>query len=169
MIDYGSIYKDFKEGRIHHFYTLMYPGLLRYAATILGDTLAFMAEDCVQDAVIGTYAVRQRFGNERHWRSYLISSVHNRAIMILRHHDVESAFREMRGNDGDDIEKDVSHELIRQETLDSLYAAIDSLPEIYRKVFDLSFEHGLKNPEIARLLDVAEITVKKRKDRKSVV
>ncbi|WP_300933507.1 sigma factor-like helix-turn-helix DNA-binding protein, partial [uncultured Duncaniella sp.] len=36
---------------------------------------------------------------------------------------------------------------------------------IYRDVFDLSFEQGLKNAEIAHLLDIAEITVKKRKER----
>lgn len=46
-----------------------------------------------------------------------------------------------------------------------LYAAIEELPEEYRQIFDLSFEQGLRNPEVAKLLDVAEITVKKRKAR----
>ena len=63
------------------------------------------------------------------------------------------------------MERDISYALIRQETLDRLFAAIDRLPPQYREIFELNFEQGLKNKEIARLLDVAEITVKKRKAR----
>ena len=55
--------------------------------------------------------------------------------------------------------------MIEQETLSLLYEAIESLPEKYRKIFDLSFEQGLRNAEIARQLEIAEITVKKRKAR----
>ena len=44
-----------------------------------------------------------------------------------------------------------------------LFEAIDSLPEQYREIFDLSFESGLKNAEIAKMLGLAEVTVKKRK------
>ena len=42
---------------------------------------------------------------------------------------------------------------------------MDALPEMYRELFRLSFEQGLKNAEIAELLCVSEITVKKRKAR----
>lgn len=61
------------------------------------------------------------------------------------------------------MERDISYALIRQETLDRLFAAIDRLPPQYREIFELNFEQGLKNKEIARLLDVAEITFKKER------
>ena len=38
-----------------------------------------------------------------------------------------------------------------------------SLPEKHRRLFDLSFEQGLKNAEIAELLNVSESAVKKQK------
>ena len=65
----------------------------------------------------------------------------------------------------DDVEKDVSLAVIYQDALDVIYAAVDSLPEDYRELFRLSFEQGLKIAEIAEMMNVSEITVKKRKAR----
>ena len=164
MIDYNPIFKAFMKGRMHPFYDLMYPGLLRYAAGVLGNDLAYLAEDCVQDAVMATYTHREGLEDAFHWRSYLIQSIHNRALKVVRHNGVHSSFVE-HDSSRQGVEPDVSHALIRQETLDTLYAAIEALPEMYREIFDLSFRQGLRNGEIARMLDVAEITVKKRKER----
>ena len=47
--------------------------------------------------------------------------------------------------------------------LDLLFDAIRSLPERYRRLFDLSFEQGLKNAEVAALLNISESAVKKQK------
>ena len=66
---------------------------------------------------------------------------------------------------GDDEEEDVSLAIIYQDALDVIYGAVDALPEQYRELFRMSFEQGLKNAEIARLMSVSEITVKKRKAR----
>ena len=61
--------------------------------------------------------------------------------------------------------QDLSLDFIEQETITLLYEAINTLPEKYRTIFELSFEKGLKNAEIAQQLHVAEITVKKQKGR----
>ena len=162
MVDYASIYRSFMRGRMHPLYEVMYSGLLRYAAQMLGDELSYLAEDCVQDAVMSTYVNRARLVDADHWRRYMLLCIHNRALKVVRLRQVHHNYM---GNTDDVAEQDVSHAMIRQETLDSLYAAIDSLPGIYREVFDLSFEQGLKNTEIARLLSVSEVTVIKRKAR----
>lgn len=165
MLDYTRIYEEFVKGEMTRLYELMYPGLLLYAARTLGDDLAYMAEDCVQDAVMATYVNRGTLEDAVHWRRYLIMSVHNRALKQLRHQSVRDVYTAHAETEDEMTEGDVSHEMIRQETLDTLYAAIEELPDMYREVFELSFEQGLKNAEIAAMLDVAEITVKKRKER----
>lgn len=53
--------------------------------------------------------------------------------------------------------------MIEQEVYVALFSVVRSLPEKYRSVFELSFEQGLRNVEVASMLNVAEITVKKRK------
>ena len=59
--------------------------------------------------------------------------------------------------------RDALHDYIELETRTRLYNAISSLPDDLRQVFNLSFEQGLRNPQIASMLGVAEITIKKRK------
>ena len=44
MIDYASIFRSFMRGRMHPLYEVMYSGLLRYAAQMLGDDLSYLAE-----------------------------------------------------------------------------------------------------------------------------
>lgn len=161
MSDYDRLFREFSKGRMSPFYKEMYPGLLLYASRILGSDLAYLSEDCVQDAVMNTFLSLQEIENHLHWRRYLVTSIRNRALKILAHHNVVENF--VANTDASDIERDISHEIIRQETLDMLHEAIQSLPDIYRKVFDLSFEEGLRNQEIAQMLDIAEVTVKKRK------
>lgn len=170
-MDYDSLYDSFMDGKMVPFYRVMYPGLLTFASRLLGESLAFMAEDCVQDAVMSTYEHRDELEDAVHWRWYMMRCVRHKALNLLRHKGVADVYASaLAGDDGDEeaverVERDISYALIRQETLDTLFAAIDRLPQQYREIFELNFEQGLKNQEIARLLDVAEITVKKRKAR----
>jgi len=169
MIDYESIYRDFAAGRMLPFYKTLYPGLLTFASRLLGPSLAFMSEDCVQDAVLAAYEHRDNIEGAVHLRWYIFQCVRRRVSNLLRHKGVTDEYASAV-NDGAldsdrNMERDYSYDLIRQETLDSLFAAIERLPEQYRQIFSLNFEAGLKNQEIARMLDVAEITVKKRKAR----
>ena len=163
MIDYGAIFETFKSGRLNDFYNHMYAGLLLYAARTLGEEQAYLAEDCVQDAVMNTYLHRKEFSDSYHWRSYLVTCVRNRALKVLRSDNARRNY--MENSDTDAVERELTYAMIRQETFDSLNAAIQTLPAEYREIVELSFVEGLKNSEIAALLTVAEITVKKRKAR----
>lgn len=168
MIDYQSIFREFVRGHMSEFYALMYPGLLTFASRLLGPSLGYMAEDCVQDAVMNTYEARNELTDSTHWRRYLMQCVRHRAYNITRHGRVASGYETEAADaqaDEEYVEPDVSYAIMHQETFDELFAAIDSLPPEYREIFELNFEQGLKNQEIARLIDVAEITVKKRKAR----
>lgn len=162
MTDYHFIYRQFISGRMGSFYKTFYSQLLLYAAGILGDRLSFMAEDCVQNAVLNTYLRRNELEDMEKWRAWLITAVRNNALMQLRGEEQRLKY-EQHGLLSQDEAEDTHLATIEQEVYVELFTAIDTLPEKYRQIFDLCFSGGMKNAEVAELLNIAEITVKKRK------
>ncbi|MDE6073099.1 MAG: sigma-70 family RNA polymerase sigma factor, partial [Muribaculaceae bacterium] len=162
--DLDYIYQTFMRGDLHPLYVDLYPALLRYAVKLTGESLAHMSEDCVQDAILHTYFHREKLESMAHWRNCLFLNIRNRAIDLIRRADCNQAFVD-NALLSDDAVEDVSLAIIYQDALDVIYAAVDSLPEEQRRLFDLSFREGLKNAEIADKMCLAEITVKKRKAR----
>lgn len=63
----------------------------------------------------------------------------------------------------EEIEQEFSASMIEQETIDLLHAAIRELPEKYQQLFELNYEQGLKNEEVARLLEISINGFNKRK------
>ncbi|MDE7148001.1 MAG: sigma-70 family RNA polymerase sigma factor [Duncaniella sp.] len=143
------------------FYERYFPGMVMYASRLLGHELDWMADDCVQDAVLDSFQKRHSFDTAEQWRAHILACIRNKAVSALRKLSAMRNYTESKNED--DHEADATLALIEHETLDTLYAAIKKLPPDYRQLLKLSFEDGLKNAEIAAVLGVAEITVKKRK------
>lgn len=143
-------------------YSELYSRLLRYAMRLLGPQLSYLAEDCVQEAILNTYIRRKELSGMDQWRGWLLTSIRNNALMAMRKEEQNQRYAQ-HGMLSENVEEDLSLAIIEQETYTALFSIIRSLPEKYRRLFELSFEQGLKNSEVAKLLSVAEITVKKRK------
>ena len=155
-----DIYTGFMSGRMDDFYTRVYPSLLMFAARNLGDTYAFLAEDCVQDAVYQAYERRTTFGTPSYLKSFLYQCIHNSAVSILRKHGSQQRYtQQQKAHD----EPDPTTAIIEQETLDLLFEAIDQLPNDLRQVFELSFEEQLTNLEAGRRMGISESGFKKKK------
>lgn len=154
-----SILKEFQEGHIASFYMEYYPSLLRYATRLLGENRVFLAEDCVQEAIYKLYHSRKDFDSILQVKSYLLTCIHNEIISIYRKDDRHNRYLETK----ELVEEDFTNQYILQETLDKLFQAIDRLPDELRQVFDMSFEKGMKNKEIAELFQLSPETIKKRK------
>lgn len=163
MTSADEIFRMFVAGKMTPFYERYYPGLLMYGRRVLGPELEWMAEDCVQDAVIDAFQKRHTFENTTRWRAHILACIRNRAVSALRRLSAKRNYEVT--SDADMLEADHTLALIEHETLDALYAAIESLSVEDRALLRMSFEEGLKNAEIAERLGVAEITVKKRKAR----
>lgn len=164
MVDYDHIYFSFVKGNLSPFYAEMFPGLLRFTASILGGELSYMSEDCLQDAIIAAYVRRKDFSGSDHWRSSLFKYIRNRAVEIQRKANSSrnyTEYLEILDSDSESIEAD----LIEQETMDAFFAAIRALPRRYREIVEFSFEQGLKNEEVGRILGITEVAVRKRKIR----
>lgn len=162
MIDYEYIYDAFKRGEMEPFYMEMFPVLLRFSAKMLGEQYAFAAEDCVQDTVLSAYINRNTFQGVRHWRSWLLTAVHNRAIQILRKANSYDKYCELRDAESD-VWEGVEAAMIKQETMDAFFNAIENLPEQYRQIVELNFEQGLKYEEVSKLLGISVAAVRKRR------
>lgn len=161
MYDLKKIYKSFNAGDVKPFYTEMYPGLLSYAIRQLGDELAYLAEDCVQDAVLESYKERKRLKTPEAWYIWLLKCIYHGCIHHIRKNNSYSTYLDKRSNN----ETAPSFDLVmyQQEALDLLYSAINQLEPRYREVLRMTYFEGLKNREIAEKFGVAEITVKKWK------
>ena len=155
-------FSRFVEGDIGYFYTHIYRDMLLYALTCLPGQISIMAEDCVQNAVEKAYGRRNEFSSAIQWKAFLITCIRNKAISYQRNSFAACRYQEFVAG-FNELDEDVLLGYIRQETLQRLYSAIDTLPAEMRELLEMSFEEGLKNSEIASRLGVAEITVKKRK------
>ena len=158
MIIDNEKYRQFCNGNLDAFYREAYPSLLSMANRMLSPYYSYMAEDCVQEAVCSAWRNRENIISPSNLKSYLFACVHNEAVNILRknthkqkYHQEQNVLR---------IDLGVDEQYLIQEALDTLYEIIDSLPEEYRKIFELSYVKGLKNEEIARELGISVNTVK---------
>ena len=160
---------DFRNGDLGSLYTEIYPSLLRYAVRVLGENHAFMAEDCVQESIFKLYQSRKEFDSPLQMKSFLFTCVHNEIVNLFRkdtrHTNYLNHKKQIMGGNGEPewVEDDFISQYVLQETLDRLYAFIDALPEPLHQFFELSFEKGMKNKEIAELLKLSPETIKKRK------
>lgn len=156
--------ENFKSGKLAPFYRHAYGSLLSYATRILGENNAFMAEDCVQDVIIKTYELRYRIHQPEQWKSMLYTLIHNKCVSLLRkqssHADFLSSSSQENNNE---VELDMGQKMIEQETLDALFTVINRLPDRLRKIFELSFEEGLKNEKVAETIGISVSRVKQQK------
>ena len=153
-----QVFQEFKAGRIERFYQEAYAKLLVYASRILGGDYAFLAENCVQDAVCKAYEQRETFNSSIAFKAFFYTCIHNMTIDILRKNRAQANYLAQQ-----EVETNFLNGIIEQETLNLLHDAIRRLPEKYRRIFELHFEEGLKNAEIAQRLGVTESAIKKQK------
>lgn len=155
-----QIFQEFKRGNIEPLYMALYPSLHRYAERILEDRLAHEAEDCIQEAFYKVFLNRKTFNSTLHLRTFIFTCVHNEIVSIIRKNQTHAKYISRLH---DNIEDKLFDDLVMQETLERLYMAIEKLPSYLREIFDLSFEQGLQNKEIADMLHLTPAAIKKRK------
>ena len=159
---YQEAYEQFLQGKIDVFYKEVYPSLLVFTRRLLPGDLVYLAEDCVQDSIFKLYSQRRRMTSAERAKSFLYICIHNTVVSYIRKDNSRQHFIRQ---DKADFEDDFSVELIRQETIDELMAAVDRLPEDMRQLCVMIFREGMKTAEIARQLNITESGVKKKKRR----
>lgn len=150
------LWQNFKGGVSDSFRPLFeyfYPSLCEYAFQIVKDKMD--AEDIVLDLFIFIWKNPDRISIGKSIRSYLFTSVKNRALNFLRAVKSESLddIYDLAVLDPalSDIEiKDIS---------DVISAALESVSDRARSIWKMKREEGKTNSQIAQKLDVSEKTV----------
>ncbi len=136
---------------------LCWPELVRYAARQLQDVE--IARDVVQEAFIQVWERRRSWRPRGSARAYLYRIVRHLVIDEKRRSGVRRRWMERQET------ADVPHPATPAEVLDAriladaFEAAVASLPERRREVFELVFQRGLTHAEAAAVMGISVPTV----------
>ena len=135
-------------------YQMYYPKLKGICINILREDKA-VVDDLVQDAFILAFVSLKDLKNTHRFSQWLTSITTN---LVLKYQekgkrydfislsDIEDEFSSVL-EDGNTSKQSIPYE--------EIMAAIDSLPEGYKKIFNMSVLDGLSHQEISELLDIA--------------
>ena len=129
-----------------------YDGMFRLTLRMLGDE----AES--KDVVSDVFAQLLHSGTDLRsdtLQAYLLTSVRNRCINLLVHRQKEQQMQKAVV-----VEMITPEKTVEQEQLQMLYHYIDTqFPKLSQQILRLRYQQGLKYREIAKVLQVSEVTV----------
>lgn len=152
------IVEKFRKGNLDVLYDELYKALLLYASRCLTERFAFLAEDCVQDAILRAYKSHGSFQSDSELRSYLYAAVHGKAVDIIR----KSNSHERYVISTEQQTEEMLTDIVEHESMDRLFRAVKKLTASDRELF-FDYRDGLKTSEIAAKLGITESAVKQRK------
>lgn len=156
--------KDFEE-----IYREFFPKVLSYLRRLVGR---HEAEDLAQEVFLKVSAALPDFRGDSNLSTWIYRIAHNTALDHLRKPSLVKAVNESDCPAPEETEQKwpeniplLDSQLIRREMNDCIRGIVDGLPENYRAVLTLADIEGLKNGEIAGVLDLPLETVKIRLHR----
>lgn len=140
-----------------------YSNLLFYATRFLSD---HEAEDVVQDVFVELWKRKDTIEVGDQIQAFLYRSVYTKSINVLKHKRVQNMYSaemedlykrkiEFYHPDFNETIKRIENKEFRKE----IHGVINELPDKCKEVFKLSYLQGLKNKEIAEMLDISLRTV----------
>ena len=137
--------------------SLCWDELVRYAARQLGDVE--VARDVVQEAFIQVWERRRGWRSRGSARAYLYRIVRHLVIDEKRKQGVRRRWAEGQRLVDAPRPATPAEELDAKVLADAFEAAVASLPDRRREVFELVFQRGLSHAEAAAVLDISAQTV----------
>ena len=119
-----------------------------------------LAEDTVQDTFLRIWLHREQLLGVVHFNAYIFRIARNGVLNGFRRKALEATIIRERSEQQQyepEAEEKLHFKLVRSE----LQKAVDALPQQQRRVYLLRREEGRPIKEIAALLDISEITVKR--------
>lgn len=162
----NDIIVSFKNGGPDALQTLLkhfYNPLCLFADRLLADRAA--AEDIVGESFIKLWHKRTDFETLQNIKAFMYITVRNACLNYLKRAKRDSLSKKQLAYLTGEKEEFILNEMIRAEVLKEIMHEINNLPEQCGKVLKLGYLEGLKNQEIAALLNISVHTVKNQKAR----
>lgn len=140
-----------------------YSPLCLFAERLLGNKAA--SEDIVGEAFIKLWNKRDNFENLQNLKAFMYITVRNACLNHLKQAKRDSLNQKQLAYLTGEKEEFVLNEMIRSEILQEIMQEVNNLPEQCGKVLKLGYLEGLKNQEIADLMNISVHTVKNQKAR----
>ena len=145
-----------RERQVEQLFKLHYRAMYRLASILLHDDDE--SKDIVHD-VFARLLAQQVELNEDTAQSYLLLSVRNRCLNVIRNHKIHQQVHQYL-LPADEVEQASPEDLERK--IDMLKAGINELfPPICQEIIRLHFTGGLSFREIAKRMGVSETTIYK--------
>lgn len=142
---------------------LYYGPLCLFAERLLADSAA--AEDIVGESFVKLWHKKNDFETHQNLKAFMYITVRNACLNFLKQARRESLSKKQHAYLTGEKEEFVLNEMIRAEVLKEIMDEVNNLPEQCRKVLKFAYLEGLKNQEIADLLNISIHTVKNQKAR----
>ena len=142
---------------------LFYSPLCLFAERLLADSAA--AEDIVGESFVKLWNKRTDFESLQNLKAFMYITVRNACLNQLKQAKRDSLSKKQLAYLTGEKEEFVLNEMIRAEVLKEIMQEINNLPEQCRKVLKMGYFEGMKNQEIAGLLNISVHTVKNQKAR----
>lgn len=151
VLDFKQLYLDF------------YAGLCYFAFKILGDQEE--AKDIVEDVFLKVLHRKATASEEENIRAYLYMAVKNSCLNRIKT-TAKAKERQWHYNATLPAEEHAYvDEMIQAEVLREVMKVIDKLPGHSGEIIKMSYFEGLKNDEIAAILELSVQTVKNLKSK----
>lgn len=154
------LFSQVKEGNEKAFEQLFktyYANLVNYAFLILKEKAG--AEEAVQDMFFKIWENRESIEIKSSFKSYCFRAVHNQCLNVVKHVNIREEYKQFNESERQYDEQNQEDRSGEFELERKIAEAIESMPEVRKKVFKLSRVDGLKYREIAEQLGISVKTV----------
>ncbi|RPE13163.1 sigma-70 family RNA polymerase sigma factor [Chitinophaga lutea] len=124
------------------------------------------AKDAVQTAFISLWENREGLKTVDHIKFWLITTIRNICISILRAETrLSIARKKLLDANNEEANAHIYHIEIQSELLQKIEAAVTRLPARYQKIFDLAYKRQWSDDQIADILNISKKSVTEGKSR----
>ena len=143
-------------------YDMYYARIFHFAKRLVDNRQE--AQDITAETFVKLWKLRANFASHENIRAFLYVTTRNACYDYLKYNAKESSQPvELLEQVAPDTDSLTLHDEIRADVLDHIYMEIENLPAQCKTIFTLSYLQGLKNNEIADLLQITDKTVRNQK------